>query len=713
MPDMIPIARDELSRLEERARKLATDKSYLQLVIRLMTKVSDASGLEDTIHRILHNITDVVGGTNIALYYLSNNEILYEDVLGQKRRLDRIEDELVQRVFTSREVVEFEHDFSATRMTTPEFTKAYTWVYPLMVGPEIIGVIKLESLHLRMREMYQHLPAFFSFVALVLKNEIAGLSRLKQAYAALEQEVTVRKHAEAGLLRVNETLEERVAERTRELQSSNEQARRINRELQAISNCNQVLMRAVDEQALLNDICGIVCEQAGYRMAWVGYAENDTARTVRPVAWAGVEDGYLAQASITWAGTERGRGPTGAAIRSGASQCIDDFATDPRVAPWREPALQRGYRSSLALPLKDESARVFGAITIYATETNAFPPEEMRLLEELAGDLAFGIRVLRGRIERAETERRLKASEERLRLTLEATGIGIWDWDVQHDRWYASPIYYTMLGYAPLEGAADRGEWMERVHPDDRATVREKVQNVQTKDFDSYEYEARMRHANGNYRWINVAGFGIERDSAGRVTRLLGIRMDVTERRQAQERLAHLAAIVESSDDAIIGKALDETIVSWNRGAERIYGYTAGEIVGCPISILIPPGLQEELATIMDGIKRGEGVEHLETTRVRKDGQTIQVALTISPIRDARGQIVGASTIARDITERKRAEAEMRARNEELTRFNQTATGRELRMIELKQEINELCRAAGQPPRYKLDFVKTATTPPP
>jgi PAS domain S-box-containing protein len=150
------------------------------------------------------------------------------------------------------------------------------------------------------------------------------------------------------------------------------------------------------------------------------------------------------------------------------------------------------------------------------------------------------------------------------------------------------------------------------------------------------------------------------KDAHGNFVASRSVMHDVTEHKRAEEKLSHLAAIVESSDDAIIGKTLDERILSWNKGAERIYGYTAGEIVGRPISVLAPPGLMEELAGLMEGVKRGEGVEHFETTRVRKDGQIIQVALTISPIRDARGQIVGASTIARDITRRKQAEEKLR-----------------------------------------------------
>jgi GAF domain-containing protein len=190
---------------------------------------------------------------------------------------------------------------------------------------------------------------------------------------------------------------------------------RLNRELRAVSDCNQVLMRATEEMALLTDICRIVCDKAGYRMAWVGYAENDAAQTVRPVAWAGEEEGYLSCAGIVWSDTERGRGPTGTAIRTGRSVVVQDFATQPYVTPWRENALRRGYHASIALPLAKEGGVVFGALNIYSTEANTFTQEEIRLLEELAGDLSFGIAVLRERIERkqaAEEIRRLNAGLE-------------------------------------------------------------------------------------------------------------------------------------------------------------------------------------------------------------------------------------------------------------------------------------------------------------
>lgn len=219
-----------------------------------------------------------------------------------------------------------------------------------------------------------------------------------------------------------ENLEQRVAERTSELAHTNLSLRReiverqqmevalqhLNRELRAISDCNQVLVRAVDEQELLDDVCRIVCQEAGYRMAWVGYPDNDEAKTIHPVAWAGHHDDYLTQTRMSWDDTPHGRGPSGTAVRTGEIASIDDFATDPCAVPWREAALRRGFRSLIALPLKDEFNQTFGVLNIYSDEVNAFPEEEQRLLQELAGDLAFGIVTLRRRQEHQRAEEQIE-----------------------------------------------------------------------------------------------------------------------------------------------------------------------------------------------------------------------------------------------------------------------------------------------------------------
>jgi PAS domain S-box-containing protein len=147
---------------------------------------------------------------------------------------------------------------------------------------------------------------------------------------------------------------------------------------------------------------------------------------------------------------------------------------------------------------------------------------------------------------------------------------------------------------------------------------------------------------------------------------LLIITRDITELRKIEEERTRLSLIVESSDDAIIGKTLEGFITSWNRGAERIYGYSAREVTGRHISLLAPPEFPDEIPRILDKLRQGEAIERLETNRVRKDGRIIPVALTVSPIKDEAGRIVGASTIARDISERKQAEQEILRLNADL-----------------------------------------------
>ncbi|MDP2694213.1 MAG: PAS domain S-box protein [Gallionella sp.] len=182
-----------------------------------------------------------------------------------------------------------------------------------------------------------------------------------------------------------------------------------NRALATLSAVNKSLVRASDEDELLHAICQSIVEQRGYRMVWVGYTQHDENQSVKVVASAGYDEGYLDAINVSWAENERGMGPTGRAIRSGTTQLCQDFANDPRHLPWRDAALKRGYAASIALPLTN--GEVFGALTVYADEVNTFTPDEVSLLEEMANDLAFGVRSLHIRQER---DLALKQSQQRL-----------------------------------------------------------------------------------------------------------------------------------------------------------------------------------------------------------------------------------------------------------------------------------------------------------
>jgi PAS domain S-box-containing protein len=329
-----------------------------------------------------------------------------------------------------------------------------------------------------------------------------------------------------------------ISEDITERKLDEEALRRLNRELRAISNCNETLMRAEDEQALLDDICRIICDDAGYRMAWVGFAENDEAKTIRPAAWAGVEDGYLAQAGICWADTERGRGPSGTAIRSGESSSIRDFSTDPKAAPWRDAALQRGYRASISMPLKDESTNTFGALTIYSSEPYAFTPEEMRLLEELAGDLAFGIMVLRARVERKRAEESLRLMNERFTLATRAGRLGVWDWDLQKNELIWDSRMYELYGVKREDFAGAYEAWLQGIHPDDRAASDEISKQAQRGERE-YDTEFRVVWPDGSIHYLKAYGQFVK-DAEGKRVRMTGVNYDITELKEAEHKVTEL-----------------------------------------------------------------------------------------------------------------------------------------------------------------------------
>ena len=176
--------------------------------------------------------------------------------------------------------------------------------------------------------------------------------------------------------------------------------RRLNRTLRVLGECNLALAEARDESGYLDAVCRSIVGTGDYRMAWVGYAENDPGRHVRPVAQAGDRDGFLDQLQISWDdASPTGRGPTAVAINSGRTQVNQDFESNPRMGPWRDAALQRGLRSSIALPLAGAQG-ILGTLNLYSTQADAFDPQETELLEELARNVANGVEALRTREQR-------------------------------------------------------------------------------------------------------------------------------------------------------------------------------------------------------------------------------------------------------------------------------------------------------------------------
>jgi len=181
------------------------------------------------------------------------------------------------------------------------------------------------------------------------------------------------------------------------------------RELQLLSEMNAALLKAESEEELLQEYCRIVVEVGGYRMAWVGFAENDTEKHIRPVAHYGHEEGYLKIVNLTWEDRDRGRGPTGGSIRTGKVQCITEFTTDPRTRPWWEEAGKRGYRASIALPLRYSEGQM-ACVTAYSGAPIEWTESEQQLMQQIAEDLGYGIKTFRTEIDKIAYQRELRTS---------------------------------------------------------------------------------------------------------------------------------------------------------------------------------------------------------------------------------------------------------------------------------------------------------------
>jgi PAS domain S-box-containing protein len=305
----------------------------------------------------------------------------------------------------------------------------------------------------------------------------------------------------------------------------------------------------------------------------------------------------------------------------------------------------RFWANVVITALRDEAGtlRGFAKVTRDLTERRQAEENARRLLREEASRQAA-----------EESAREIERQREQLHVTLSSIGDAVIVTDGQGNVHFLNPVAQRLTGWGQPDAA---GQPLERVFSIINERTRQPVENPVRQVFRDKAVVQLANHT------VLVTRDGREvpvEDSAapirgkdGEVDGVVLVFRDVTEARRSTEAILQLAAIVESSDDAIIGQTLDGKISSWNRGAERLYGYSAREIIGRPLSVLVPADHPDEQPALLERIKGGESIEHFETVRVRKDGSRVDVSLTLSPIRSAGGKVTGASKIARDITARK------------------------------------------------------------
>ncbi len=320
--------------------------------------------------------------------------------------------------------------------------------------------------------------------------------------------------------------------------------------------------------------------------------------------------------------------------------------------------LTRGY------PLKGANGQV---LQWFGTNTDVTELKEVeRALREARDNLEERVKERTAELEKAYNS--LEKSENGLAEAQRISHIGNWDWDIITDKIYLSDEVYRIYGYYPQEFDVTYDLFLRYLHPDDRDHVDDVFNKASKENPISIDY--RIILDNGEERVIHAKGEVIYNKENVRV-RTRGTFQDITERRKAEEKIKTLANVVESSNDAIVTESLDGIIASWNIGAEQIFGYSSEEILGKDTSILEPDNLTGEIKQLIEKVKQGEKIQRYETLRLRKDGTTINIAVTISPVFDSTGKFEAISAISRDITERKKAEKILKLKLEELRRSNE------------------------------------------
>jgi signal transduction histidine kinase len=481
-----------------------------------------------------------------------------------------------------------------------------------------------------------------------------------------------------------------------------DQLREANRTLRTINRCNEALVRASEEIELAHAICHILVEDGGIRMAWVGYREENAAGTIRRIAHAGFDDGYLDRIDVGWADSPTGQGPSGVAIRSCVVCSIDDIAADPHFLLWRDEALKRGYGSSLALPLKSDGM-AFGALTLYADRPYAFDEQTRSHFIELANDLAYGVVAIQTRADRARVETELRRIEAYLEEGQRLTHTGSWAWNIaRRENVYWSPENYRIFGLDPTKDTQSFEKALQRIHPEDRAefiqildaAIREK------KDFD---VDWRICLPDGSLRYAHNVGHPIV-DKDGEAVEYVGTLVDVTEQRLARMALERENAERRRAEDELRrseaflaeGQRISRTgswawnmttgAVSWSTEHFRIFGLDPDATTPSYTMFTdrIHPEDRAAFEDMLDKAARDGGNFQHDFRIVTPDGATKSVQ-SLGHLAANGAEFVGT---VMDITERRLAEEALRNAVADLERASRLSTMGEL-TASIAHEINQ------------------------
>ena len=435
---------------------------------------------------------------------------------------------------------------------------------------------------------------------------------------------------------------EELAQQNEELQTQSEEIHALNTELTHREDVLQKLLDAARlstaEQTVMQDICSTAKEMFGPAVSAVMVLEQQGDRlAVRGQAGLGPEGAKAESFPIANRFAK-------VVIAEDKTAALADASLRPDLAPIDPPG-EQPFQAVLAAPMRI-AGHPCGVVGIYSRQKQEWTAEQFRLAEWLAAQCAHILETLRLH----EELRRLYAEQQTIFNSVPAM---IWYKDTKNNYVRVNRAAALAVG-RPVDAIEGKSAYevfpgqADRYYQDDLAVINSGQPML--------GILGEIETASGDRRSVLTDKIPY-RGEKGDIAGVLVLSVDVTERKRAEEERTRLAAIVESSDDAILSKGLDGHIQTWNVGAERLFGYRAEEAIGRPITFLLPPERIHEEAEILDRLLSGERVEHLETVRVAKDGRRLDVSVTVSPLREQDGRVVGAAKILRDITDRNQAQA--------------------------------------------------------
>lgn len=480
----------------------------------------------------------------------------------------------------------------------------------------------LENVPRLSRQVVESAKSYFLSLSL-------SLSQLSYSNLKLARNISERKRAEEELLQLNRTLN-------------------------SLGKSSQAMTHADNELQYLDKVCRIIMEDCGHALVWIGYTQDDADKTVLPVASSGFDEGYINNLKITWADTERGRGPTGIAIRTGKPAICANMLTDPNFEPWSKEATERGYASSIVLPLISDG-KTFGAVSIYSKETNPFSEDEINLLMTLANDMAYGITNIRLIESEKKATASIKESEEKYHQLFDGMTEGFALHEIITDK-KGNPCDYRFLSINPafekqtgLKAEDITGKNISEIFPVTEKFWKESYGKVAMSG-ENIEFENYSSELNSYFK---VSAFMPQQGYVAAIFENITKRM--LAERDLKSTKEYLESLINNANAPIIVWNTKNMIELFNHAAEHLTGYTSEDVEGKKLDLLFP---KTSLTGSKEKIRQSltSNMETIEIPILTKNKEIRTVLWNSAQIFDENRNVLSTIGQGNDITERLNAE---------------------------------------------------------